>query len=135
VETDHSGARARTSVDVRWELPGPYLTKSVPIRSVTFLGRPDSNLAPSAGAKITPAPAVAGMADEDAARRHEEKKAYSEPECCPTVPQLPPDEPIVVHGGDWHRKTVLEPNGGAVARRTWSVRSVTGDLILKAAMP
>jgi hypothetical protein len=69
VETDSSYARARTSVDVRWELPGSYLTKSVPIRSATFLGRPDSNLAPSAGATTTPAPAVAGTVYEDSARK------------------------------------------------------------------
>jgi hypothetical protein len=68
VETDSSGARARTSVDVGWELPGRYLTKSVPIRSVTFL---DSNTAPSPGAMVSSVPAVAGMADEDAARRQE----------------------------------------------------------------
>jgi hypothetical protein len=95
VETDSSGARAHTSVDVRWELPGRYLTKSVPIRSVTFLG---SNTTPIAGATVTPAPAVAGMADEDAARRHEENKAYSRHESRPTLPQSPPDVPIVVHG-------------------------------------
>jgi hypothetical protein len=68
VETDSSGARAHTSVDVRWELPGCYLTKSVPIRSAAFLGRPDSNLAPSAGTTTTPAPAVSGTVDEDSAR-------------------------------------------------------------------
>jgi hypothetical protein len=73
VETDSSGARAHTSVDVLWELPGRYLTKSVPIRSVTFLG---SYKTPNAGATVTPAPEVAGMADEDAARR-QENQAYS----------------------------------------------------------
>jgi hypothetical protein len=68
VETDSSGARAGTRVEVRWELPGRYLTKSVPIRSVTFLGCPASNPAPTAGATTNSSPAVAGKADEDAAR-------------------------------------------------------------------
>jgi Transposase IS4 len=36
-----------------------------------------------------------------------------------------------VHGVEWRRKTVLEPIGGVVARRTWSVRSITGDLIFE----
>jgi hypothetical protein len=77
VEIDSSGTRARTSVDVQWELPGRYLTKSVPIRSVTFIGRPDSNLVPSAGATTTPAPAIAGTVDEDSARRQEKTSTYS----------------------------------------------------------
>jgi hypothetical protein len=111
VETE---PRARTSVDVRWELPRCYLTKIIPIRSVTFLGRPDSNLASSSGDTTTPAPAVAGMADEDAARRQEENQAHIGPECRSTLPQSPPDEPIVVHGFEWHRKPVLVPIGGAV---------------------
>jgi hypothetical protein len=76
VETD-SCARARTSVDVRWELPGQNLNKSVPIRSVTFLGRPDRNMAPSSDATTAPAPAVAGTVDEDSARRQEKTHAYS----------------------------------------------------------
>jgi hypothetical protein len=77
VETDSSGPRARTRVEVRWELPGSHLTKSVPIRSLTFLGRPDINLASSAGATTTPAPAVSGAVDEDAARRQEKTHPYS----------------------------------------------------------
>jgi hypothetical protein len=74
------------------------------------------------------------MADVDAARR-QESYAYSGHESRPTLPQSPPDEPIVVHGVEWRRKTILETIGGVVARRTWSVRSITDDLILKAATP
>jgi Transposase IS4 len=70
------------------------------------------------------------MADEDAARR-QENQAYSGHESRPTLPQSPPDEPIVVHGVKWRLKTVLEPIGGVVARRTWPVRSITGDLIFE----
>jgi hypothetical protein len=90
------------------------MAKSVPIRSVTFLG---SYTTPRAGATVTPAPEVAGMADEDAARR-QENQAYRGHESRPTLPQSPPDEPIVVHGVEWRRKTILEPIRGVVARRT-----------------
>jgi hypothetical protein len=71
------------------------------------------------------------MADEDAARRQEENQAYGGHESRPTLPQSPPDEPIVMHGVEWRRKTVLEPFGGVVARRTWSVHSITSDLIFE----
>jgi hypothetical protein len=37
-------ARASTSVYFRWELPGRFFDQSVLIRSVAFLGHPDSNM-------------------------------------------------------------------------------------------
>jgi hypothetical protein len=135
VETDSSGARLRTSVKVRWELPGGYFIKTVPIRSVTFLGGPDDNAEPRAGATMTPAPAVARTTDEDAAHRQEEIQAYSGPDRPASLPQAHLDELIVAHGVEWHRKTVLELVGGLVPRWSCSVRSVPGDLIFKAAMP
>jgi hypothetical protein len=76
-ESDSPGVRAHASEDVRWELPGRYLTTSVLIGSATFLGRPDSLLAPSSGDRTTPAPAVAGTLDEDAARRQEKTHAFN----------------------------------------------------------
>jgi hypothetical protein len=48
-----------------------------------------------------------------------------------TSTQLPPNESIVAHGIEWYQKTVLEPLGGVVPRRTWSVRSVTSYLTLE----
>jgi hypothetical protein len=80
---------------------------------------------------MTPAPAVAGMADKDAARRQEAKTVYNGPERSPTLPQSPRDKPIVVHGVEWPRKNVLEPIGDVVSRTTRSVRSATGDLIVE----
>jgi hypothetical protein len=58
-----------------------YLTRRIPVRSVTFQGLPDSNTAPNAGTKTNPAPAVAVTVDEDASRRQEENQACSGPEC------------------------------------------------------
>jgi hypothetical protein len=47
------------------------------------------------------------------------------------VTSIASDEPIVAHGVEWYRKSVLGPLEGLVPWRTWSGRSVTSYLTLE----
>ena len=40
-----------------------------------------------------------------------------------------PCPPVVVHGFEWHDADVLQPIGGPVARRAWSVRTLGDEII------
>jgi hypothetical protein len=131
---DGSGKRISVSVDVIWDLPAGPKARVVNVCSVT------AGNAPGAAGPATEVPtpaddqAVVTDAEQDGVHRGQQLSAYSE-----TGLPSPPDPgdnlatatEWTAHGTLRKEQDVIEPVGGAVSRRTWSMRNLSGEAVVE----
>jgi Transposase IS4 len=134
VEDGSGKRRISVSVDVMWDLPAGPKARTFNVRSVT------AGNAPGAAGHATEVPtpasgqAVVSDAEQDGVHRDQQLSAYSEGGL-PSPPD-PGDSLATVtertaHGTLWKEEDVLETVGGAVPRRPWSMRTLSGEAIVE----
>jgi hypothetical protein len=155
VDKNTSGKRSSFFLNVDWKLPGEERMKRVNVRSVL------SGEAPFAAERISSAPngsqpsAYVARVEGEGGCQHEDNYPYSCEDASPcrfglgvgTVPvagavqvvaptienerNLQEETYLNEHRITWRQREVLEPKGGAVPYRPWSMATATGKKIIE----
>jgi Transposase IS4 len=134
VHEDDSGKRVSVFVTVMWDLPAGRKLGRVNVRSIAAGEAPETIGA--AARQSPPAAGQAGDADveQDGGRRHRDFAAYNV-----SGSPAPPDRAdnlvdaatSMAHGVLWEEEDVLQPVGGDVPRRLWTLQTAAGDTIFE----
>jgi hypothetical protein len=141
VHEDDSGKRVNVFVTVTWDLPAGRKLRRVNVRSIAAEEAPGT-IGAAAHQPLPPA-GHAGDADaeQDGGRRHRDFATYSE-----SGSPAPPDRAdnlvdaatSMAHGVLWEEEDVLQPVGGNVPRRLWTLpgaRSLSAGTLGRPSLP
>jgi hypothetical protein len=131
---DDSGKRVSVFVTVMWDLPAGRKLRRVNVRSIAAGEAPGT-----IGAAVRQSPPAVGLAgdadaDQDGGRRHRAFVTYSV-----SGSPAPPDRAdnlvdaatSTAHGVLWEEEDVLQPVGGNVPRRLWTLQTAAGVTIIE----
>jgi hypothetical protein len=137
VESVHegdAGKRVSMSVAVMWDLPAGRKLRSVNIRSVA--SGDASRTTRAVDQQPPPASGCAADtgAEQDGGSQHQASAAYSASGSAllpDTADNLADATAWTAHGVLWEEENVLEPVGGDVPRRVWTLQTAVGDTIVE----
>jgi hypothetical protein len=127
---DDSGKGVKVSVDVMWDLPAGPKLRNVNLRSIAAGDAPRTARVNSLQLLGAAGGAADANVERDEGDRHRASSVYSVPR--PPVLPNPADNladatSCAAHGALWDEEDVLQPLGGDVPRRVWTLQTAVGE--------